>query len=173
MKRILFIILLCITSVSHADEPLPDPKTYQVWSENKKYFAEINLEDDLTTVFRIGKNEERKELWQMYGWFRWAYLSNDGMYIGIPFWGESLIPRDYRKEQVVFRLVKEGKLIRVIRLNELIENFNNLIETASHYYWGNYRGFNNNNEFIIETVEKNHFTLNPNTGKLSKKKKTK
>ena len=168
MKKFIIVLLLSLISVANADEPLPPPETYTVLTENKKYLAEISLEDVLTTVFKIEKDGKRKKLWQILGWFRWASLSNDGLYLGIPFWRGNLLPQEYRKEQVVFQLVKEGKLICIIRLNELIENFDNLIKTASHYYWGSYKGFNNKNEFVIETVEKNRFVLDLKTGKLKK-----
>jgi hypothetical protein len=63
MKKFIVVLLLSLISVANADEPLPSPETYTVLSENKKYLAEISLEDVLTTGFKIEKDGKRKQLW--------------------------------------------------------------------------------------------------------------
>ena len=160
-----FILLLLIifnSSILIADEPLPLKNNYEVWSKNKNFVADISHDLRKIKVYKIIENEKRKEIWQMKGWHRWIGLSNDGNYLAIPYSGANLLRKNFDKQQVMLIILKRGKIVKTVKLNELIKDFHNLQKTVSHYNWGKFVGFNNKNEYIIETVENNRFIINPN-----------
>jgi len=173
MKIKIFTILsiLCIFSFaqySYADKPLSPPATYSVQSANKKYTVDINYEAKETVVYVNNQDGSRSELWKMPGWFRWVAVSNDGKYVVIPYGGLNLLTLNYKKDEVTLQIASEGKIIHTIKLDQLISDFNSLERTVSHYYWGDYLGFNDKNEYVIETVEKNKFHIGLETGYITR-----
>ena len=151
----------------YADAPLKKPTDLVVWSENKEFFAEIKYAEKKTTVYKAVNKEEKIKLWEMDGWFRWTALSNDGKYFAIPYFGANLLNLDYQQDTIMLTIAKEGKIVKTVKLNELIEDFKNLRRTSSHYYWGNYFGFSNG-KYIIKTVEDNRFAVDLKTKELIK-----
>ena len=160
-RCLLVAAFLLVAPRARADRPLPSPESYLARSENKKFVADVKLEDNITTVYKVEPDGSRSPLWRMYGWFRWAEVSSDGKYVAIPYRGFNLLHEGYRRDEVMLYVVKEGKLLRVVRLNELIRDFSQISPTPSHYRWGWFRGFNDRNEFVIETVEGNRFFIGP------------
>ena len=168
-KGILFVLMtsaLCIL----ADEPLPKPVTYKQYSPNKMYVADVSLETKTITVSLVGQDKRTTEVWRISGWFRWVFVANNGQYISIPYNGGNLLARDYKKDEERLRIIKQGKIVKIVKLNELISDYANLRRTVSHYDWGKYLGFNKDNEFILETVEHIWFFINPDTGIIRKEK---
>jgi hypothetical protein len=150
-----------------ADEPLAPLSTYSVRSLNGKYLAKIDAEDRITSIFRINSKGNVK-IWEMYGVFRWACISNDGKYIAIPYSGANLLPENFRKDEIMVLIVNEGKVEMAVKLNQIIDNFNSLTKTVSHYLRGTFKGFNNNNQYIIETVENKRVSINYLTKEINK-----
>jgi len=169
MTMVLFVIA-SFFSTAFADAPLRPPSIIEVWSANKKYVAVLEYKETKISVFSVQQKGERKKLWEMAGWFRWTHLSNDGKYLDIPYWGANLLTLDYNRDEIMLRIVKRGKTTTVLKLSDLIRDFSKLQRTVSHYHWGNYVGFNEKNEFVIETVEGNLFLVSPVDGKLKESK---
>lgn len=164
------VCFIFIGGLSIADTPLPAPKSYVTASLNRQYIAEVNWEDKITTIFEIDRDKTNKELWKMHGWFRSAYLSNDGHVIAIPYNGLNLLSPGFRKTEVMLKLARGGKLVRIVRLNELIDDFDSLRQTVSHFAWGAYKGFDEKGDFIIETEEGWRFHISPDTKPVRKEK---
>ena len=57
------------------------------------------------------------------------------------------------------------KLIELVTLGELVSRKSSLERTASHYYWGEYRGLDDDGNYVVETVEKRTAIFNVATGK--------
>lgn len=164
----IFFILFTISFKLFGDTPLPLPKNEQVWSKNKAFVADLSWHNQTTTVSKIDPKGNKIKIWKMKGCFRWSALSNDGKFLAVPYRGGNLLSINYEKDQIMLTLYKKGRVTKIIRLHELIENFDNLQRTVSHFYWGKYTGFSKTGAYSIKTVEGNTFILNPKTGKIKK-----
>jgi len=91
-------------------------------------------------------------------------LADDGDHFVTRFDGINLLPLDYRKDYVMLSFYRRGVLIREVHLNELIQDFSKLRRTASHYYWGNYWGWNETGHYVVETLEGRKIAFDVKTG---------
>lgn len=153
---------ILVLAAASADEPLPAVADKKVYSLNKKFYAFLDVRKKLTTVHQVGKPGK---LWEMQGWFRVAALSNDGEYLVVGYHGMNLLNLNYSPDQVMLSFYRLGKLIRTVTLNELVRDLGHLQRTASHYLWGSYLGFDKNNHYLVETVEKRTIAFDVTTGK--------
>lgn len=163
------IFLFMNSVVAFADASLPAAQDREVFSNNKKFVAVMSVKDNRTVIYKMDKNGNRVKMWEMSGWSRWSTLSNDGEYLAIPYEGMNLLPLQYKKDEVMLIMVKEGKKIWDVKLNELISNFELLPRTSSHFYWGDCMGFNDNGEYRIKTAEGNDLFVDIETGEISKR----
>ncbi len=147
------------------DAPQLPPKTYIEHSNNKKYWAKVNYEDDLISVY-----EGNIKRWSMKGWYRFLYLSDSGEDIVISYWRGSLLALDYNKNEVMFWIIHKGELKHIIRLNDVIFNYTNLKRTSSHYFWASDFAFIDKTHFLIKTVEDNEIIIDIVDGTLKIKK---
>ncbi len=146
-----------------ADEPLPPPTLKTVFSANGRYCAVLDPEKDRTTAFAI-EDGKRHEIWSMPGWYREAHLTDDGIHLITGYDGLNLLPRSYDKKMVMLSFFASGKLVKRVALNRLIRDFDKLQATVSHYYWGSYRGLDEQGRFSVETVEQRILLFDPATG---------
>jgi hypothetical protein len=74
--------LLVVGSLG-ADEPLPAPKTYTIYSHSKRFQAVLDAQRVVTTIYRlaVSKGEPPAKVWEMPGWFRVAALADDGEHL--------------------------------------------------------------------------------------------
>ncbi len=147
-----------------ADEPLPAPELKTVCSKNGFFCAEMDPGRNVTTVYRRRAGGVRDPLWSMPGWFRVASLSNDGEYLVTGFDGSNLLPLDYKKDQVMLSFYDRGRLLRQVRLNELVSDFSKLQKTVSHYQWGQYLGLNPEDHYVVELADKRWMLFDVRTG---------
>jgi len=155
--------LVCHTACATA--PLPPPSDLEVWSVNRKYVAVLKYNENRTSVFSVQPGGKRERLWGMTGWFRWTRLSDDGEYLAIPYWSANLLAHDHRKDEAMLTLVKRGRTVAVVKLEDLISDFSKFSRPPPHH-WGRYVGFNKKNQFVIETVEGKRFFVSPTEGNL-------
>ncbi|HEX5036097.1 MAG TPA: hypothetical protein VFX30_02960 [bacterium] len=151
-----------------ADAPLPPPELRTFCSRNGFFCAATDPEARLTTVYRRRAGGVQESLWSMPGWFRVAYLSSDGEYLVTGYDGLNLLPLDYKKDEVMLSFYDRGKLIRQVRLNEMIADFSKLEKTASHYQWGKLLGLNADDHLTVELADKRWLLYNVKTGQLIK-----
>ena len=146
----LLITVLVITASARADSPLPPPT--------------------LKTVFRVS-GEQRQKLWAMPGRFRVAGLKNDGKHLVTGYDGVNLLSLRHAPDEVLLRFFRGGTLIKNVTLREIIRDRARLQRTASHYYWGNYLGFDLAGRYRVETVEGRRLIFDAATGRIVKAEK--
>ena len=155
--------------IAKADEPLPPPADYLILSQNKKFKAFFSVENKTTTVYEIQKIKRREKLskiWEMPGWFRNTFLSNDGDNLVVAYDGANLLELDYKPEQVMISFYSRGQLLNEVRLNQLIENPvpEKLVKTVSHYQWVSTYGLNSGQVFEVNTISKKRFLFDVKSG---------
>jgi hypothetical protein len=168
MRKIIIVSLMLFCAVALADEPLLAPSKLEVYSNNKNYIFVSDPTAWVTSVYEVSKRGHRKIMWMMYGWFRDAYLSDDGEHLVVGDDGLGLIPTDYSKNVPMAYFFEKGRLVRFIKLKDIIRDFGKLEHTASHYHWGGCTGINPKGQFIISTVEKRRLIYDVKTGELVK-----
>ena len=147
---------------SAADEPLAAPSDYNAFSLNHRCYAFLDVKNQRTIVFRQTNPPVR--LWDMPGWFRVASLSDDCAHLVVGFDGGNLLPLDYKQDVVMLRFFERGRLVREVKLKELIHDFTRLRRTVSHFYWGYCVGFDERNRYAVKTVEGERIIFGPATG---------
>lgn len=179
---VLLAVLGLLQGLAFADVPPPVPEAKAVCSLNGFFCALMDPNHNLTTVVRRRAGGVAEPLWSMSGWFRVAYISNDGEYLVTGFDGGSLLPPNYKRSQVMLSFYDRGKLIRQVRLNEILSDFGKLekvvshdtalamarggSQTDSHYRWGNYLGLNSNDHLTVELVDKKWLMFDVKSGKI-------
>jgi hypothetical protein len=148
-----FVVMTPPSGVSHADSPLPPPARKTIWSANRQFFAVMEPDKQITTIYRTTQGKQEEKVWSMYGWFRVTALADDGEHLVAGYDGMNLLPLDYDKRQVMLYFFKRGELINHVTLDQIIRDNSALRRTASHYYWGNFKGLDQAGRFVIETVE--------------------
>lgn len=169
LLRLAFVNLVVLTINVIADEPLPPPTDYWTYSANKQYAAFFQVKEKRTTVYQIDKSARQKKktkLWEMDGWYRNTYLSNDGDNLVVAYEGANLLNLNYQTDQVMISFYDKGNLLNQVRLDQLIENPtpDKLEKTVSHYRWVDSYGLNEKQLFEVNTVEKKKFLLDVKTG---------
>ncbi|MDY0166636.1 MAG: hypothetical protein RBS80_08845 [Thermoguttaceae bacterium] len=152
---------------SFADSPLPPPQKKDVWSNSKHFCAEMDPRTRLTTVYSV-TNGSRERKWAMPGWFRVAYLADDGEHLVIGHEGINLLPLDLNKDDILVYFVKKGQVVHTLPVSEVIKNKSSLKRTASHLLWGSYLGIDKEGHFGIDTVEGRSLYFDVTTGELAK-----
>jgi len=173
IKTILCLFILCFiyqikSPFVLADAPSPMPKNKEVFSKNQKYVSEVSYDDQKIVVYENKSDKNRSKLWEMNEWSRGVSLSNDGQYVATLYGGSNLLPIDYKEDQVMLDIYNKGELVQIISLNEIISDFSSLERTVSHYYWGVFKGFDDKNNYIIETVEKKRIKIDSAKGIISR-----
>lgn len=140
----------------------------EIYSPNKRFYAFADIDKKITTIYEViwqGNIGRRKKFWAMDGCFEMLGLLNDGEHLVVGYQGASMIPIDYKKDQVMLSFFKSGKLINQVRLNQLITNFSKLQRTDSGYYWGRYLGLNSAGYYVVEFVEGKKILFDVKIGK--------
>lgn len=169
--RSIFLCLIVFAAVAtaKADEPLPAPADHWVKSANGKYTAFFQVKENRTTVFEVVKSSRKNpptKRWEMEGWFRNAYLSNDGANLIVFYNGANLLDLDFEPDEPMISFYERGKLLNQVRLNQLIKNPSpeTLPKTVSHYRWVATYGLNEKQIFEVSTIEKKRFEFDIKTG---------
>ena len=144
---------LLISQLVFADEPQISPSTKTVWSLNKKFYALMDPGMNITTIYQVLDKDKKNELWSMFGWFRVAGLSSDGQHHVTGHNGMNLLPVNHKKDEVMLYIFKKGELINYVTLDQLIKDPSKLQKTVSHIYWGNFVGIDDNDHYVVESVE--------------------
>ena len=157
--------MISLAEMCHADSPLPPPERKTIWSANKRFFAVMEPDKQITTVFRTTPAQPAEKVWSMYGWFRVAALTDDGEHLVTGYDGMDLVPLDYDKQQVMLYFFKRGELLNHVTLDQIIRDKSRLRRTVSHYAWGRFVGLDESGRYVIETVEGRRIGFDAATGK--------
>jgi hypothetical protein len=146
----LYYIFLALLSVGvNADTPINHPKAIQILDPKSNYCAFV--EQNNTTVYQMGCLTG-KELYSIKGYHPLSYLRNKGSILISTYSGLNLVGVKNPLETVIFKVYKNGKIQRTVKLKEFITSSKVLTKTASHYHWGHIK-YLKNHVFEIETVE--------------------
>ncbi|MGH2360563.1 MAG: hypothetical protein ACRDGM_08485 [bacterium] len=169
MIRLLFVAVggLLIVDGLAADEPLPAPQTYTIYSNNKRFQAVLDAQRLVTTIYRvaISKGEPAAKLWEMPGWFRVAALADDGEHLVTGYDGGNLLRMHDTDDETMLTFYRKGSPIRRVPLREIIPDRKVLRRTVSHYLWGSCRGFDAKGRFLVQTVDGREIAYDPMTGR--------
>jgi hypothetical protein len=102
------------------------------------------------------------------GWFRVAYLADDGEHLVIGHEGINLLPLNLDKNDILIYFVKRGEVVKTVTVSELVKNRSRLKRTASHLLWGSYLGIDEDGHFGVETVEARSLYFDVTTGEIAK-----
>jgi hypothetical protein len=151
---------------SNAGEPLRPPWKREVWSHNEQFVAVMDPRSWTTTVYRIGEEGRRKKRWAMYGWFRVASLTDDGERLVAGYDGMNLLRPDFEMDQVMLYFFHRGALKSHVTLGELVKEKASIERRESgEYHWGDYRGLDAHDRYVVETVEKRKILFNVSLGR--------
>jgi hypothetical protein len=150
-----------------ADEPPEPAATHKIVSSSPTCWAVTDAKTHVTTAYRSAEKGKSVKLWSAPGWFRVADLSRDCRYLVTGYDGGNLLPARADGELVMLNFYRDGKLIRRIRLKELICDRSQLDRTASHGAWGNYIGAEDDFFYRIETKDRGEIVFDMRTGKPS------
>lgn len=147
------------------DEPLPPPKEMTFWSPSRSVCAVSDPATQLTTIYRVESGTgKRLKLWQMHGWQRSAFVADDGRHLVIGYAGLNLLTLNHLKNQPMAYFVREGEVIGIAALNQLVPDQSKLPRTASHYMWGHCQGFDDAGHFVIQTFDERRHSFDVTTG---------
>lgn len=155
----LAVFVPALTREPLAGEPLAPPADQTVCSPNGVYCAVMDAETKQTFVLRDGRPH-----WQRSGWFRDAFLADDGEHLVVGYRGLDLLNWDYRPGTVLLSFWRRDRLIRAVPFAEVIEEPARLRPMAGHFLWGRTAGFDESGRFIVETVEDRRLTFDITTG---------
>jgi hypothetical protein len=161
MKNILLSLVLAslvFAGPAYSQIKVPPPRTSTVYSANQMFKAVTDKRLGKTTVFRHG---EANGLWSVYGDVEALGVSNDGEYLVVG--GGNYLPPGFTAELPILTVYKKGKPHRVLRISQIFSDYSVLQRT----WEGFYRGFGNDGNYWLETVEKKQFGFDPATGRLS------
>jgi len=152
-----------------ADAPLIDDGVDRFTSKNGRVFAVPGPKRKTTLVYRKsppGKAPEK--LWEMPGWPYAAFLTDDGEYIAIADPRASILPRNYKRDQVVVSFFRRGILIKAVHLDEILLDTKSMgSPSESGYKWGSWTGLVRPDRFALDTVENRRLVYDVATGKLT------
>jgi hypothetical protein len=153
MNRRFFLLTLLAPLALRADKPQQAPHSYRIESPNKKFLAFVDATTNRTTIFeRRGSNTVK--LWEFPGWHANVFIADTGHHLVLGNDEGGMLPLNYDKDQTVLSFYNENVLLRKIALSEVIVNRSRLESSASHVYWGRLIGFDSQDRFWIETVER-------------------
>jgi hypothetical protein len=166
-KQLGLVLLMFTAQACFADEPLEPAATHKILSSTQTCWAITDAMTHVTTAYRKANAGKPVSLWSAPGWFRVAELSSDCRYLVTGYDGGNLIPAKADGELVMLSFYRDGKLIRRIRLKELICDGSKLDQTASHWSWGRYVGAEKDFFYRIETQDRGELVFDMRTGSVA------
>lgn len=173
LRVVLGVVLgfLCFANISsrvYADAPFLDDDFTRRDSRNKKFFTDAGPRRKSTVVFRQEGHAPAVRIWEMPGWFRYNFISDDGEYLVTGCDEGDMLPLNYKRDEVVVSFYFRGKFVRAVHLDEIVLDPGNLTRTNSHFLWGIYEGFSGSRQFIVDTYEQRRLIFDVTTGAVVK-----
>lgn len=157
--KLLLVILALGVQGANSDEPLTPPSKIRAVSGNGKFIAVSDPKLQKTLVTDSAGNK----IWELPGWHRSIFISDDGQSVAIGYEGMNLIPTyDPNLELVAFW--SNGVKIRAVKLSELFPTASGLKRTVSHYYWGQIEGIDKKGHLILTRHDGKQFLFDISTG---------
>jgi hypothetical protein len=161
-----FLLVSMIVSPVRAQNqqgPLLDDDLF--WSSNRKYLVGPGPRDRSTIVFLVsGPRAYFQELWRIPGWSAWNAVSDDGDYIVRCIDGSGR--RGGATNAVIASIYRRAKLVKSIRLGQIILDDAHLDGSEAPTPWGRCKGFVSLHQFAIETIEHRRLEYDVTKGEL-------
>jgi len=136
-----FLLVSMIASPVRAQNqqgPLLDDDLF--WSSNRRYLVGPGPRDRSTIVFLVsGPRAYFQELWRIPGWTAWNAVSDDGDYVVRCIDGSGR--RGGAANAVIASIYRRAKLVKSIRLGQIILDDAHLGSSEAHTGWGGCKGF--------------------------------
>lgn len=159
--------LVATLSESAAQDGVPaEPKV--VCSLNGFFCATSAPDREVTTVYRRRAGGIADPLWSMKGTFPIAFISNDGEYLIVGAFGGGVLPSHYKRSQTMISFYDRGRLIRQVRLDELVRDFSKMPQVNKQYHWGEYLGLNADDYLTVQMFDQSWVLFDIKTGRLVK-----
>lgn len=157
MQVIKFFVLLVLAFT--APGVYADAQSLKVdvvtYSENKEIRVVSNVRGKTTVL-----NRSSKTLWQIKKYVRYAYVSNDGQYLAAMYGGGNLVPFNYDPDLILVALYRNGRLIKEIKIKDVVSSRSEMEVTTSHFDWGDAVGFVDLNNFELKRRDGKVFRYN-------------
>ena len=152
------IVLLAALAID-----LAAPARYESWSVDGRHVAVSDPASYSTSVYRVD-GATRTLRWSMSGWHRALHLANDGDHVAIPADDLGFVRADYDPSVEVLRVVRCGRTVRTVTLRDVVEDPRDLIRVSSFYWWGTFRGLEQDGASVrVETASRD-FVFDLTTG---------
>jgi len=135
-------------------------------SRNRIFQATPGPDARSTRVFRKTGSRIPQQIWEKADWNPVAFLSDDGDYLVAGYDGNNLLAQGHAKSEVMLVFFHRDKVIKTVRLNEIILDQRHLRFTDSGVLWGYYEGFLSAHEFAVDTVEQRRLVYDVTSGAL-------
>lgn len=168
-QQFALVLWVALAQSAWADEPQEPAATRKIVSSSPACWAITDASTHVTTAYRKTQKGKPVALWSAPGWFRVAELSTDCKYLVTGYDGRTLLPAKADGELVMLSFYADGKIVRRIRLKELICDWSHLNRTASHWAWGNYIGVEKDFQYRIETEDRGALVFDMRTGNVLNK----
>lgn len=156
-------LLLGGAAQSSADAPLPPPAEVTSCSRLRTFCAVSDPRANSTTVYRMNGDARGERAWSMRGWLRNFHVSEDGGHL-VAGYDEMLLPLDHDLSLPILRFFRRGALIRKVSFRDVVSRLG-LRRTASHFAWGEYKGFNQKDEYELVLLDGTALRFDARTGK--------
>jgi hypothetical protein len=171
-----FIGLSVLSVPLHADEPPEPPHSRKIDSGSCSCWAYTDAKAKVTSGYRAVRTPAsprapdakggRFELWRVPGWYRVAALSHDCDYLVTGYDGANLLPIAYERGTIMLAFHAHGRLVRQVRLDELVLDLSKLRRTESHWEWGYYGGVEKDHYYRVNTNDRGSILYDMATGQL-------
>ncbi len=133
LRFILITGILCCSAMARADEPLPTPIDYIVYSSNKQCSAHAKLNTNSIIIYRLDDKKQEKS-WIIPDWKRNIYLSNNCDLLFSIYDGQNLLAENDKKPSTIIVYVfRKGKESKKITLGDIYPNLDILPKTMSNF----------------------------------------
>lgn len=135
-------------------------------SANKRFFATEGPKQRSTLVFRRVGQKGHEKIWEVPEWSPALFLTDDGDYLVVGYAGANLLEHHYKRDQVMVSFYRRGRLLNVVRLNQIMVDLKHLQVTDSGVAWGFFAGLIDHHRFAVDTVEHRRLIYDVTTGAL-------
>lgn len=149
------------STLANADTPLNQARFTKKTSANKLF----SVASDPSKRTTYATNKAGTKLWEIKGWFREYFVSNDGSHFVSVYGGANLLPENYSDDLILASIWKDGVAQFHITVSQVIPDRSILVKTTSHYLWGDVNGFDEQNRLVIKRVDGKELTFDLASGR--------
>jgi len=126
------ILLAALCAPARADAPLPAPEKHVVCANSGRFCA---TSDPATNTTRVEMRGAKDPGYELPGWHRWMFVSDDGEHVVTGHDGVNLVPLHATLREPVLVFHERGKVVRTLVLGDLYADLSQLTRTVSHRAW--------------------------------------